>query len=621
MYYLAKKFSVTLFTTKPAAAPTITKLAAASFITILATAPFDTPLAAAPVSQTMAEKSETENAEDSKFASIYSSEWRWRQKLLAVNEDSQGDEVPAHLPDVSFQNQRERLATWQRVLKEMAAIDRKKLSLENQINFSVYKAQIDALMEQQKFRLYEKPLTSDTSFWDDLKYTARKTFHTRRDYENYLSQLGEFPRYFTQQIENMRAGLKRGFTPPQISLQGRDAAAASVVEVERPQDSVFYTPFKKMPPLMAKADKVELRARAVAAIREKVIPAHAKLLAFLREDYIPGAQTSIAAYDLPDGKNFYRQQIIEYTTLDISPEKIHRIGLEEVAKIRTRMRTIMDEVKFTGKLPAFLNFLRTDPQFYTTEPQQLLNRAAWIAKRFDANAKDWFGRLPRSRFAIKPVPDDIAPYYTAGRGGPGVYLVNTYDLPSRPLYSLPALTLHESAPGHAFQMPLAAENKTLPEFRRNTYISAYGEGWALYAEKLGEEMGIYETPYELFGMLSYQMWRACRLVVDTGIHAKGWSRGRAQQFLADNTALSRHEITTEVDRYIAWPGQALSYYLGQLAIEKARARAQATLGKKFDIRAFHDTILELGSVPLPVLEARVERFIAEGGVGPYPDQR
>jgi uncharacterized protein (DUF885 family) len=284
------------------------------------------------------------------------------------------------------------------------------------------------------------------------------------------------------------------------------------------------------------------------------------------------------------------------------------------------MLDVMKEVHFQGDFPAFLTFLRTDKQFYATTPLQLLKEAAYIAKQFDAKASTYFGHLPRARFAIEPVPDDIAPYFTGGRGGPGVFLVNTYDLPSRPLYSLRALTLHESAPGHAFQMPLADENKDQPEFRRKTYISAYGEGWALYCEKLGLEMGLYETPYDRFGMLSYQMWRAARLVVDTGLHAKGWSREQAQAFLRDNTALSNHEIETEVDRYIALPGQADSYYLGELAIVRARARAEKALGARFNIRAFHDAVLELGSVPLSVIDQRIDRFIAEGGKGPYPDE-
>ena len=274
---------------------------------------------------------------------------------------------------------------------------------------------------------------------------------------------------------------------------------------------------------------------------------------------------------------------------------------------------------FSGDFPQFLKFLRTDPRFYARTPQELLMRAAWIAKVFDGKASTYFGYLPRARFAIKPVPDDLAPFYTAGRGGPGVYLLNTYDLPSRPLYNLAALTLHESAPGHAFQIPIAMEHKGQPDFRRHSYISAYGEGWALYCEKLGEEMGMYETPYDRFGMLGYQIWRAARLVVDTGVHAQGWTREQAMDYLREYTALPEREIGTEVDRYIAWPGQALSYYLGERTILEGRGRAEQALGEHFNIRAFHDAVLELGSVPLPVLTARIERFIAEGGKGPYPD--
>jgi uncharacterized protein (DUF885 family) len=362
-----------------------------------------------------------------------------------------------------------------------------------------------------------------------------------------------------------------------------------------------------------------LKAEGLKAIREKVIPAHAELLKFMRDEYIPQAKVTLAAESYPEGKAYYQSKIVEFTTTNLTADQIHQIGLDEMTKIRGEMQEVMKQVGFKGDLPAFLQFLRTDPQFYAKTPEELLMRAAWIAKKFDGKAGDYFGRLPRSRFAIIPVAPEIAPFYTSGRGGPGGYWVNTYNLPARPLYSLPALTLHESAPGHAFQMPIAMEQKGRPPFR-NAYISAYGEGWALYSERLGTEMGIYETPYEVFGMLSYQAWRASRLVVDTGIHSKGWTRELAQQYLMANTALSSHEIMTEVDRYISWPGQALSYYLGEMAIFEARRKAEQALGSKFDIRAFHDTVLELGSVPLPVLKARIDEFIASGGKGPYPKE-
>jgi uncharacterized protein (DUF885 family) len=372
-------------------------------------------------------------------------------------------------------------------------------------------------------------------------------------------------------------------------------------------------------PGIAPERQARLRAAGAQTIRDVAQPAYVKLLKFMRNEYLPHLRTTLAAQDLPDGKAYYRAKIREFTTLDTEPVAIHSIGEAEVARLHAQMLTAMKETGFKGDFPAFLKFLRSDPQFYVKTPEELLMHAALIAKEFDGKASQYFGLLPRARFAIKPVPEDLAPFYTAGRGGPGVYLVNTYDLPTRPLYNMTALTLHESAPGHAFQMPIALEHKDQPQFRQHTYISAYGEGWALYCEKLGEEMGMYKTPYERFGMLGYQIWRAARLVIDTGIHSQGWTRERALDYLKTYTALPEHEIETEVDRYIAWPGQALSYYLGEMAIVKARAKAESALGTRFNIRAFHDAVLELGSVPLPVLTARVDRFIAEGGKGPYPD--
>ncbi|PXA83326.1 DUF885 domain-containing protein [Nostoc sp. 3335mG] len=558
------------------------------------------------------------STDDARFKAIYSAEWTWREHQKADDEDS-GDRISAHLPDVGPMAQAARLKMWTDVSAKLAAIDPAKLSDENKVNYQIYRDQIAVMLTSQRYRDYEKPLNADTSFWGNVAGTARQSFKTEADYRNYLTMLGEMPRYFDQQIANMKAGEARSFTPPKITVEGRDATVTSVLDPKTIEENPFYAPFAKMPAAIPTATQAELRATGATVIRDSVIPAHRTLLAFLRDDYIPHARAALDAYSLPDGKAYYQSKIKEFTTLDLTPQQIHQIGLDEVAKIHAEMLEVMKEVGFKGDLPAFLTFLRTDPRFYAKTPEELLKQAAWIAKTFDGKAKDWFGHLPRSRFAIIPVPADIAPFYTGGRGGPGVYLVNTYNLPSRPLYSLTALTLHESAPGHAFQMPLAAENKDLPPFRQNTYISAYGEGWALYCEKLGVEMGMYDTPYDRFGMLSYQMWRAARLVVDTGIHSEGWSREQAQKYLHDNTALADHEIETEVDRYIAWPGQALSYYLGEKTILDARAKAEKALGPKFNIRAFHDTVLQMGSVPMPVLQARIDRFIAEGGKGPYPD--
>ncbi len=554
---------------------------------------------------------------DAAFRQLSEREYAWRKTLTGPGEDSPTSRNAA-LPDVGPAAQARMTQRWTETMAALDRIDPATLGPAVRDDFTVYRAQIAALLARQQFRDHEKPLNADTSFWIDLAGMARENYRDEAALRLYLSQLASVPRYFDQQIANMRAGLKRGFTPPRVTLQGRDAGVRAVVEAGAGEASPFYAPFRTLPATIPAARQAALRAEAKRVIAQAVVPAHATLMAFLRDEYIPGAQEKLAAYDLPDGRNYYRSKVREFVTRDLPPEEIHAIGLREVAKIRARMQTVMTQVGWQGDLPSFLNHLRTDPQFYAKTPQDLLNRAAWIAKTFDGKAATYFGRLPRMRFAIKAVDPDIAPFYTSGRGGPGIYLLNTYDLPSRGLYSLPALTLHESAPGHAFQMPFAMELTDLPEYRRNEYISAYGEGWALYCEALGEDMGMYETPYDLFGMLSYQMWRAARLVVDTGIHSKGWTRAQAQAFLRDNTALSNHEITTEVDRYIAWPGQALSYYMGELAFLDARAKAQAALGEAFDYRAFHDAMLSLGSVPLPMIDARVDRFIAAKGKGPYP---
>jgi uncharacterized protein (DUF885 family) len=553
---------------------------------------------------------------DARFKAIHSAEWQWRiAQHIEEDDDSHG--ISADLPHVDAASQAARLAYWQNVEKQLDGVSPAGLSAPERINYAVYRAQIAALADAQRFRQYEQPVNADSAFWSDLSYTAQRTFTTVDDYRHFIRQMGALPVYFSEQVANMRSGLARGFTPPRVTLTGRDASLASVAQAKTPQETVFYKPFATMPATIAPAEQDALRQAAVTAIRDAVQPAYAGVLRFMGEEYIPRSRESLAAESLPDGKAYYQSKIVEFTTTSLSAGQIHQIGLVEMAKIRAEMQATITQAQFKGDFAAFLLFLRTDPRFYARTPEELLMRAAYIAKQFDGKADQYFGYLPRKRFAIKPVPDDQAPFYTAGRGGPGVYWVNTYNLPARALYSLPALTLHESAPGHAFQMPVAMEQAGLPPFR-NAYISAFGEGWALYAERLGSEMGIYQTPYETFGMLSYQAWRAARLVVDTGIHAQGWTRARAQAYLHDNTALADHEIETEVDRYISWPGQALSYYLGEMAILEARRKSEAALGTKFDIRAFHDTVLQLGSVPLPVLAERIDAFIAAGGKSPYP---
>lgn len=585
---------------------------------LLLALPSVAPLAlAAPPAPATATQSQ--NAEDARFAAIYQREWAWRQQ----REGSTGEDEAAlrfALPDVSPAAQAERLRVWEGVLRELDGIDPAKLSPAERINYRVYRPQIEDLAAGVRFRDYEMPFNADSSFWSWLGFMGQSSLRTAADYRAYIAMLREVPRYFDQHIANMEAGLARGFSVPRATLQGRDASIAQVAELKNPDDAALFAPFKQMPASIPASEQEALRAEARRAIREAVIPAYAKLLTFFRNEYMPRARTSLAAEAMPDGVNWYRQQIRHYTTLDLSAEEIHQIGLKEVAQIRAEMDAIITQVGFAGRSPEtrfqdFLTFLRTDPQFYAKTPQELLSRAAWIAKRVDGQIGKIIGKLPRNRFTIVEVPPDIAPFWTAGRGGSSTYWLNTYDLPSRPLYNLPALTLHEAAPGHALQGSLVLEMGQTPPFRQ-AYISAYGEGWGLYSEWLGKEMGIYETPYEDFGRLTYAMWRACRLVIDTGVHHKGWTREEALAYLRENTALSEHEVTTEVDRYISWPGQALSYKLGEIVMMRLRREAETELGEKFDVRRFHDAILAHGSVPLPVLEEEIRRFIREERAAP-----
>ncbi|MBS0361612.1 MAG: DUF885 family protein [Proteobacteria bacterium] len=554
---------------------------------------------------------------DAKFRAIYEAEWAWR-KTEFPGERGENAAINPKLGKVDAASQQRRLAHWQDVVRQVDAISEKDLSPPEQVNYEVYRDQIQTRINQQKFREYEKPFNSDSQFWSNLGFTASRTFHTTQDYRNWIGQMRDIPRWFDDETVNMKAGLARGFTPPKATLVGRDKSVSNVSQAADVEHTFFWKPFEHMPQSVSPADQAALKAEARQVFEASVRPAYAKLLTFLDTEYIPHTTEVLAAEALPDGKAYYQAQIREFTTTDMTPEQIHQLGLSEVAKIHAQMLEVMKETGFQGDFPAFLQYLRTDPKFYVKDPQELLNRAAWIAKRVDGKLPAYFGWLPRSRFGIEPVAPDIAPFYTSARGGTTTYLLNTYDLPSRPLYNLTALTLHESAPGHSLQGGLADEQDQLPPFRRNVYISAYGEGWALYCERLGVEMGMYDTAYDRFGMLTFQMWRAARLVVDTGVHHKGWTRAQAIQYLHDNTALADHDIEIEVDRYISWPGQALSYYLGMMAIVEARAKAEKALGPKFDIRAFHDTVLALGSVPIPVLKARIDRFIAEGGRDPMP---
>ncbi|HEY7774956.1 MAG TPA: DUF885 family protein [Kineobactrum sp.] len=555
---------------------------------------------------------------DTRLRDLYEAEFAWRQQELRQVRTVEGKWRAGNgLPRVDAQTQAERLAYWERALQQLAQVPLAQLSADEKINAAVFRQIITSLADNARYRTWEAPLNSDTFFWSGL-HPRMGGFDSEQAYEDYVGRLRELPRFFGEHQDNMRAGLARGYSVPRVTLKGREQSIEPYLAPA--EQNPFWGPMAAMPTAMPEARRAMLQAAAKEAINEAVVPAYSALLAFMRQEYLPHTRETLAARDLPDGPAFYQAMIRSYTTLDMTPEQIHAVGLEEVARIRAEMLETKAETGFEGDMPAFLEFLRTDPQFYAQTPHQLLAFTAYVAKRVDGQLGATLGFLPRQRFTILPVPDAIAPFYTGGRGGLESCLFNTHDLPSRPLYTLTALTLHECAPGHALQAAIALEGPgTIPEFRANNYYSGYGEGWGLYTEWLGVEMGVYNTPYEHFGRLSYEMWRAARLVIDTGLHHYGWSRERAQTFLRDYTALSEHELTTEIDRYISWPGQALAYKLGEMLIRRKRAEAEAALGQDFDRRHFHDLILGLRSVPLPVLEAQLQAWIEAGGPNPYPE--
>ena len=569
---------------------------------MLVTGALGSPVLAAPPV-----KHATRSSADTRLKALYDGYAAWDAKESGYFENARGEtESAGYLPHVDEASQLRRAAHLKDLLAQLNAIPTAQLSPDEQVNAAVFRTLLENQLIEYRFRTWEMPFNSDSSFWTYLD--ASQPFDDVAGYQRYIARLRDIPRYFDEQIVNMRAGLARGFSVPRATLNGRDQSVATFI-VDDPAKSSFYKPFERFPSNIPEAEQQALRGQGKAVIEQSVMPAYRKLLGFIRDDYVPHSRTTTAAVDLPDGVAFYRAQVREYTTTDMTPEQIHQLGLKEVARIDAEMQKVMRDSGFKGSMPEFLKFLKSDPQFYAKTPDELLGVSAYVAKRVDGVIGQHFGLLPRHRFGIIPVPDALAPFYTSGRGGFENCMMNTYDLPVRPLYNIPVLTLHECEPGHSFQAAVSAEQKSLPSFRRNLYFSGMGEGWGLYSEWLGNEMGIYRTPYEKFGQLSYEMWRAARLVIDTGIHQDGWSRQQAIDYLASHTALTQHEVETEVDRYISWPGQALAYKLGELSILRLRKEAETTLGPKFDERRFHDAILALGSVPLTVLEDQMHAFI------------
>lgn len=567
---------------------------------VLAASTFATPLAA------------QESADQALM--VLADEWYdYQLSEYGLTEQENGStEYGDSLWSVTPESQRARAARAVQILERLNAIDKAALSQEARTNALVLRTLLQNDIGDARYSEWEMPFDSDSNFWSYL--AARSGFSTVEDYENYIGRMNDLPRFFAEQTDNAKAGLDRGFSVPRVTLEGRDASIEAYV-VDDPEVSPFWAPFSDMPERFSVEDRQRLQAAGRAAIAESVTPAYGELLTFFRETYLPQTRTTLGASEFPEGEAYYAQQIRQYTTLDLTAEQIHEIGLGEVSRITAEMEKVKAQAEFNGTLAEFITFLRTDHQFVADTGDELMGVSSYVAKRVDGEIADYFGFLPRHRFTIRPVDPAIAPFYTAGRGGLDACQMNTYDLPSRPLYNIPALTLHECSPGHSFQAAVALEQDEAPRFRRQTYFSGFGEGWGLYVEYLGEEMGIYRTPYEKFGRLSYEMWRAARLVIDTGIHHYGWTREQAVGYLSRHTALSDREVGTEIDRYISWPGQALAYKLGEMTIRRVRNQAEVALEDDFDIRKFHDVVLSLGSVPLPALEARIDAFIADGGQG------
>jgi len=503
------------------------------------------------------------------------------------------------------------------ILNKLSKVNSDDLNETDKISLELLKFTLQDEVDYFEFERYLNPLLSDAGFHSSLNYMVRPLANYDKT-KQYLNKLNALPDFVDQNFENLRMGLKKGVSQPRVIFNGYESTYNDHI-VDNYQDHYFYSPFNNLPETLTPEQKDSILSAAKTAIEKSVVPQFKRIKKFFETEYYPKTRTTLGVSETPNGQEYYQNRINFYTTSDqYTADDIHKIGLNEVARIKAEMEKIIKSLNFKGSFADFFQFLRTDQQFYAKTPNELLMIARDMAKRADEQLPRFFKTLPRKPYGVAPVPDAIAPKYTVGRyvgtsknsADPGYYWVNTYDLPSRTLYTLPSLTVHEAVPGHHLQGSLNNElGDSIPKFRKDLYLSAYGEGWGLYCEFLAEEMGMYTTPYEHFGKLTYEMWRACRLVVDTGIHAKGWTRDQVINFMTSNTALSIHEINTETDRYISWPGQALSYKIGELKIRELRKKAEEELKEKFDIREFHEIILEQGTVTLAILENRINAYI------------
>lgn len=544
------------------------------------------------------------NQTSEKFQQLLDEHWQNANKeQIFFRKDPDAFRMNGKLPEMSAKG-RERRATYNHeLLSRIETIDVTQLTSAEQVSYRLFKYEREAEEKSYQFQDHLYPLTYYSGFHSYFAGApANMSFLTEQDYRNYLISLADYPRYNQEHIVDLKQAVALGHTHYCESFKGYEKSISKHL-VNNVEESVFYAPMLNMPTAIPPAQQSTYRQQVKNLIKNTVLPEYQAFYDFFTQEYMTNCRTTAGINSVKGGADYYQYLIEYYTTTDLTADEIHQTGLDEVKRIRQEMQTIIKAVGFKGEFKDFIKFLRTDPQFYTDNAMDMLEKASYITRKMAAQLPKWFTVLPRSTFDIKSSPNGGA-YYVASDGSgttSGTYFLETKNLESQPLYTLEALTFHEAEPGHHFQSAIAQE-VDMAAFRKTLYHAAYGEGWGLYSERLGKEMGFYQDPYSDFGRLTYEAWRACRLVVDTGIHAKGWTRQQAINYLADNTALSMADVIGQIDRYITWPAQALSYKIGEIKIRQLRATAEAALGNKFDVRAFHDQMLKNGSLPMALLE-------------------
>lgn len=552
------------------------------------------------------------------FRALLDDTWQWSMDENPVWASMLGDRrANDQWSDRSLEAIERRYQQQREFLSRLRAIDSSKLSAEDQLNYELFRRELQDDLDSNKYRAFLMPINQRGGV-QTLDGTAERIpLSDLNDYQDWLARMAKLGEVVEQTISLMEAGRKEGYMPPNVLMERIPNQIAAQL-VEGPEESPFFKPFKALPDSISEDEAIRLKESARQVIDESVVPAYRKFGSYFNETYLPASRDSIGASELPNGEAFYEYRARSYTTTAMTPEEIHRLGLDEVARIRAEMQLVIDELEFDGSFSEFLQFLRTDPQFYYDDPQQLFDAYLAICKRIDPELVKLFGKLPRTPYGLRAIPDNVAPdtttaYYSqpaADGTRAGYYYVNLYRPEVRPKYEMEVLSVHEAMPGHHLQIALQMELPDMPEFRRYSGFTAFVEGWGLYSESLGYDLGLYKDPYSRFGALTYDMWRAVRLVVDTGMHYKGWTRQQAIDFFKDNAAKTEADIINEIDRYIAWPGQALAYKVGQLKILQLRSKAEQTLGDDFDVRAFHDELLGGGALPLEILEIRMNRWLA-----------